>query len=102
MSEQNKVLSFIKQELIGPKAGDLEFIESVNPSDLYLLGKIHPIEINDDLPIDDNEKIEGYFQSKPPSFGLSFYLEGGNDFKFSIPNYKRFDQYTNEKELIPS
>ena len=102
MSEQNKVLSFIKQELIGPKAGDLEFIESVNPSDLYLLGKIHPIEINDDLPIDDNEKIEGYFQSKPPSFGLSFYLEGGNDFKFSIECAKYKEQKVVNLEVLKS
>ena len=42
MSEQNKVYDFISHELIGPKDGEKEFIESVNPSDLYLLGKIHP------------------------------------------------------------
>ncbi len=84
MNDQKKVLNFIKQELIGPRDGELEFTDSVNPSDLYLLGKIHPIESNDELPIDDNEKIEGYFQSKPPSFGLSFYIENGNEFKFEV------------------
>jgi len=84
MSEKKKVLNYIEQQLIGPRDGQKEFIEYVNPSDLYLLGKIHPIEPNEELPIDDNEKIEGYFQAKPPSFGLSFYIENGNDFKFSI------------------
>ena len=28
--------------------GDKELIESVNPSDLYLLGRIHPIEVSDE------------------------------------------------------
>ena len=84
INEQSKALDYIEQQLIGPRDGDKELIESVNPSDLYLLGRIHPIEVSDELPIDDNEKIEGYFQSKPPSFGLSFYLENGDDFKFNI------------------
>ena len=93
INEQHKALDYIEQQLIGPRDGDKELIESVNPSDLYLLGRIHPIEVNDELPIDDNEKIEGYFQSKPPSFGLSFYLENGSDFKFNIS----FARYTKSK-----
>ena len=93
MSEQKKVLSYLGQQLIGPRNDEKEFIESVNPSDLYLLGRLHPIEVNDELPIDDNEKIEGYFQSKPPSFGLSFYIENGNDFNFSIS----FAKYSKSK-----
>ena len=102
MSEQNKVYDFISQELIGPKDGETEFIESVNPSDLYLLGKIHPIEPSDDLPIDDNEKIEGYFQSKPPSFGLSFYIEGGSDFKFSASCAKYKEEKIVDLEVLRS
>ena len=84
MSEQAKVLSYIDLQLIGPRGGKNEYIEAISPSDLYLMGKIHPIENNDDLPIDDNEKQEGFFQSKPPSFGLSFYLKDGTDFTFSV------------------
>ncbi|MDB4099324.1 helicase-related protein [Candidatus Thioglobus sp.] len=93
MSEQKKVLHYLGKQLIGPRNDEKEFIESVNPSDLYLLGRLHPIEVNDELPIDDNEKIEGYFQSKPPSFGLSFYIENGNDFNFSIS----FAKYSKSK-----
>ena len=102
MSEQSKIYDFISHELIGPKDGDKEFIESVNPSDLYLLGKIHPIEPSDDLPIDDNEKIEGYFQSKPPSFGLSFYIEGGSDFKFAASCAKYLEQKIIDVEVLRS
>ena len=56
INEQSKALGYIEQQLIGPRDGDKELIESVNPSDLYLLGRIHPIEVSDELPIDDNEK----------------------------------------------
>jgi len=84
MSDQQKALDFIGGQLIGPRDGEKEFLNSTNPSDLYLLGRIHPVEDNDDLLLDDNEKVEGYYQVKPPSFGLSFYLEGGTDFNISI------------------
>ena len=79
MSEQSKIYDFISHELIGPKDGDKEFIESVNPSDLYLLGKIHPIEPSDDLPIDDNEKIE---VANYPNGFYFLKLENGNTIKF--------------------
>jgi len=84
MSDQQKALDFIEKQLIGPRDGEREFLDFVNPSDLYLLGRIHPIEVNEDLLLDDNEKAEGYYQSKPPSFGMSFYLESGADFNLSI------------------
>ena len=63
MSEQKKVLNYLGKQLIGPRNDEKEFIESVNPSDLYLLGKSL---IGGNEEIDDNEKIVEYFQSKPP------------------------------------
>ena len=35
INEQHKALDYIEQQLIGPRDGDKELIESVNPSDLY-------------------------------------------------------------------
>jgi len=96
-SDQSKILNYIEQELIGPKNGDTEQISGVNPVDLYLMGMIHPIDNIEDISVDSNEQIEGFFQNKPPSFGLSFYIDGKGSFSLDV----LCAQYLEKKILNP-
>ena len=96
-NDQSKVLDYIKQELIGPKNGDKEQLSDINPVDMYLMGMIHPINDNENIPVDSDDQIEGFFQNKPPSFGLSFYLGGGGEFILNVS----CAQYMERRVLSP-
>jgi hypothetical protein len=87
--DQSKVLDYIKLQLIGPKGGKYEQLDD-NPVDLYLMGMIHPVDKNENTPVDSDEQIEGFFQNKPPSFGFSLYLDskGGFSLDISCAQYK--------------
>jgi len=96
-NDQSKVLDYIKQELIGPKNGDKEQLSDINPVDMYLMGMIHPINDDENIPVDSDDQIEGFFQNKPPSFGLSFYLGGEGGFTLNVS----CAQYVGKKVLNP-
>jgi len=99
-NDQSKVLDYIKQELIGPKNGDKEQLSDINPVDMYLMGMIHPINDNENIPVDSDDQIEGFFQNKPPSFGLSFYLGGGGEFILNVSCAQYMERRVLSREFL--
>ncbi len=81
--DQQKMLGYLQDLLVGPRDGDTEILDIVNPVDLYLMGMIHPIERTEEDMVDDDDKDENLFQNKPPSLGLSFYMEGDGSFSYT-------------------
>lgn len=85
-SDQRKVLHYLHDNLIGPRDGEYEKLENVNPVDLYLMGMIHPVEGSDEevTPDSSEDREEIVYQKKPASLGLSFYIEGDGHFEMNI------------------
>jgi hypothetical protein len=84
--------------LIGPRFEEKERLDNINPADLYLMGMIHPVDVLEEEEVmDENDTDEVLFQSKPPSLGMSFYLEGDASFNYEIG----CAQYTKVKVVNP-
>jgi len=83
--EQERMIGYLREVLIGPRYGEEEQLDNINPVDLYLMGMIHPIEVlEEDAAIDEDSSDEVLFQSKPPSLGMSFYMEGDASFHYRV------------------
>lgn len=83
--EQERMLGYLREVLVGPRYGEKEILDNINPVDLYLMGMIHPVEVlEEDTVLDEDSSDEVLFQSKPPSLGMSFYMEGDASFHYNV------------------
>lgn len=88
--DKDRVIEYVRSELIGPIGGEHDPLYDDKPVDRYLMGVLFPREADSSLVLDgeddsnsasdqeevDDSPISSLFQRLPASMGVSFYVEG--------------------------
>ena len=65
LAGQSAMVGYLHRQLIGPRSDEHEELTDINPSDLYMMGMLHPIDLGEDDELDE-DKEDIAFQKKQP------------------------------------